>query len=154
MKKQLFVLGMVSAFALCGCHGTKKVDFAKFKEEVNKLEEVKVTSVKISGKYDGTKVNLTYEIPQTLGQGLDSLLDGVGGKYNEAESAGISVALAYETPSAFAIAEDSDLTYYVGMGFKVKEEKSSAEWNGKGLLASYKAKDDKHSCNFTFSWKK
>ena len=50
MKKHLFVLGMVSAFALCGCHGTKKVDFAKFQEEVKALEEVKVTEVKLSGK--------------------------------------------------------------------------------------------------------
>ena len=154
MKKQLFVLGMVSAFALCGCHGTKKVDFAKFKEEVNKLEEVKVASVKITGKYDDTKVNLTYEFAQTLGQGLDALLDGATGKYNEAESAGIAIAIGAQTPAAYAIAEDSDVEYYVGMGFKVKAKEGSMEWAKNGLLASYKAKTDDHSCNFTFNFKK
>lgn len=154
MKKQLFVLGMASVFALTGCHGIKKVEYAKFKEEVNKLEEVKVVSVKITGKYDGTKVNLTYEIPQSAGNIVDSLIDGVTGKYNEAESAGISVAMMYETPAAFTVAEDSKLTYYTGMGFKVKEDKSAVEWNGKGLLSSYKAESDDHKCNFSFSWKK
>ena len=154
MKKQLFILGMASVFALTGCHGIKKVEYAKFKEEVNKLEEVKVVSVKITGKYDGTKVNLTYEIPQSAGNIVDSLIDGVTGKYNEAESAGISVAMMYETPAAFTVAEDSKLTYYTGMGFKVKEDKSAVEWNGKGLLASYKAESDDHKCNFSFSWKK
>ena len=154
MKKQLFVLGMVSAFALCGCHGTKKVDFATFKEEVNKLEEVKVASVKITGKYDDTKVNLTYEWPQSAGQGLDALIDGVTGKYNEAESAGISIATSSKTPAIYTVAEDSDVTYYVGMGFKMKGEDGSMEWGKNGLLASYKAKTDDHSCNFTFHWKK
>ena len=154
MKKQLFVLGMVSAFALCGCHGTKKVDFAKFKEEVNKLEEVKVASVKISGKYDDSKVNLTYEWPQSAGQGLDALIDGVTGKYNEAEAAAISIATSYKTPAVFNVAEQSDVEYYVGMGFKVKGKEGSMEWAKNGLLASYKAKTDDHSCNFTFHWKK
>ena len=31
MKKQLFVLGMTSVFALTGCHGIKKVEYAEFK---------------------------------------------------------------------------------------------------------------------------
>ena len=154
MKKHLFILGMVSTFALTGCHGTKKVEFAKFKEEVNKLEEVKVASVKITGKYDGTKVNLNYEWPQSAGNVLDSLIDGVTGKYNEAESAGISIAVAAKDPKGYAIIEDSSCEYYVGMGFKVKAEEGSMEWAKNGLLASYKAKTDDHSCSFTFSWKK
>ena len=154
MKKQLFVLGMVSAFALCGCHGTKKVDFATFKDEVNKLEEVKVVSVKITGKYDDSKVNLTYEWPQSAGQGLDALIDGVSGKYNEAESTAIGIATSYKTPAVFTVSEQSDVEYYVGMGFKLKGEEGSIEWAKNGLLASYKAKTDDHSCNFTFHWKK
>ena len=154
MKKQLFVLGMASVFALTGCYGTKKVEFAKFKEEVDKLESVEVKAVKITGKYDGTKVNLTYEFAQTAGQGLDALIDGLTGKYNEAEEAGISVAVAAKTPAMYAIAEDSKCEYFVGMGFKVKGEGGAMEWAKNGLLASYKAKDDKHSCSYTFSWKK
>ena len=154
MKKQLFVLGMVSAFALCGCHGTKKVEFKAFCDEVNKLEEVKVASVKISGKYDDTKVSLTYEWPQSAGNLLDSALDSLTGKYNEAEQAGIYLATGYKTPAAFTLAEEDGAEYYIGMGFKVKEKEGSIEWAKNGLLASYKAKSDNHSCNFTFSWKK
>ena len=154
MKKHLFVLGMVSAFALCGCHGTKKVEFKAFCDEVNKLEEVKVASVKITGKYDDSKVNLTYEWPQSAGNVLDSLIDGVSGKYNEAESAAISIATSCKTPAVYTVAEQDGVEYYVGMGFKVKAEEGAMEWGSNGLLASYKAKADNHSCNFTFSWKK
>ena len=154
MKKQLFVLGMVSAFALCGCHGTKKVDFATFKDEVNKLEEVKVASVKITGKYDDSKVNLTYEWPQSAGNLLDSALDSLSGKYNEAEQAGISIATMCKTPAVYTVAEQDGVEYYIGMGFKLKGEDGAMEWGNNGLLASYKAKEDNHSCNFTFSWKK
>lgn len=154
MKKHLFVLGMVSAFALCGCHGTKKVEFKAFCDEVNKLEEVKVLSVKISGKYDGTKVNLTYEWPQSAGNVLDSLIDGVSGKYNEAESTAIGIATGCKTPAVYTVAEDSKVEYYVGMGFKIKGEEGSIEWAKNGLLASYKVKDSDHTANFTFNWKK
>ena len=100
MKKitNLITLG-IAVFSLAACAAGNKVSEEKFKEEVNKLEEVKVASVKISGKYDDTKVNLTYEWPQSAGQGLDALIDGVTGKYNEAESAAISTATSCKTPA-------------------------------------------------------
>ena len=154
MKKSLFVLGMVSAFALCGCHGTKKVEFNAFCDEVNKLEEVRVVSVKITGKYDGTKVNLTYDWPQSAGNLLDSALDSLGGKYNEAESAGIGIATSAKTPALYTVKEAENVTYYVGGGFKIKGEDGAMEWAKNGLLASAKAKDSNHEYSFTFSWKK
>ena len=148
MKKQLFVLGMVSTFALTGCHGLKKVEYAKFDEEVKKLEDIKMKSVKISGNVEGDKVNFTYEIPQTAGSVLDSALDAVGGKYNAAETKAYSFALLFQSPKG--VGEDDKTEYYVGMGFKVKAEKAAMEWSGKGVLANYK--DENTKLNFT--WKK
>ena len=153
MKKHLLVLGMASMLALTGCHGLSKVDYAKFKEKVDaaceKTPEVK--QVKISGKYDGEKVKVTYDIPQSAGQALDSLLDV--GKYNKYESGAIAIAMTYQTPkSCYTVSgEGADgVTYYTGMGFKVKDEKNTLEWNGKGLLASAKGEDG----SLTFSWVK
>ena len=139
---------MASVFALTGCHGIKKVEYAKFDEEVKKLEDIKMQSVKIKGEVEGDKVNFTYEIPQTAGQGLDSLIDAVGGKYSVPETKAYTVALALQSPKG--VGEDDKTEYYVGMGFKVKSDKNSAEWSGKGVLASYKAENTKLS----FSWKK
>ena len=148
MKKQLFILGMASVFALTGCHGIKKVEYAKFDEETKKLEDIKMASVKIKGNVEGDDVNFTYEIPQTAGSVLDSALDAVGGKYSVPETKAYSFALMFQSPKG--IGEDDKTEYYVGMGFKVKAEKASMEWNGKGVLASYKDENTK----LNFSWKK
>ena len=155
MKKHLLVLGMASMLALTGCHGLSKVDYAKFKEKVDaaceKTPEVK--QVKISGKYDGEKIKVTYDIPQTAGSIIDSALDSLGGKYSKSESAAIAVALAYKTPkSCYTVSGEGaeGVTYYTGMGFKVKDEKNTLEWAGNGLLASAKGEDGQLS----FTWKK
>lgn len=146
MKKQLFVLGMASVFALSGCHGIKKVEFAKFCEEVKALEEVKVESVKISGVINDGKVKFTYEIPQNL----SSVVGAATGDYNKYELAAISVATMAQTPAMYTIAEAEGATYYTGLGFKVKMEDGKVEWNSKGLLASIEGKD----IDLSFSWKK
>ena len=155
MKKGLFLLGMSSMLALTGCHGISKVDYAKFKEKadaaIEKAPEVK--AVKISGKYDGEKVKVTYEIPQTIGAGIDSLISGLSGKYTSAESYAIGVAISYKLPSAFYTLNgegEEGVTYFTGAGFKVKDEKRTFEWGGNALLAS--AKSDKAS--LSFSWVK
>ena len=146
MKKQLFILGMASAAALTGCHGLKKVGFEDFCGKVKELKEVSPKTVKISGKVDGDKVNFTYEIPQSIGGAVDSIIDVATGKYSEAEMK----AAEYISPiGGYTLLEDSSLTYFTGMGFKVKSDKKTVEWNGKGLTASYK--DEKASLNF--SWK-
>ena len=146
MKKQLFILGMASVFALTGCHGIKKVEYAKFDEETKKLDDIKMKSVKIKGSVEGTDVNFTYEIPQTAGQGLDALLGA--GDYSLKETEAYTLALTFQSPKG--IGEHDDTEYYVGMGFKVVSGKNSMEWNGKGVLASYQAENSKLS----FSWKK
>lgn len=149
--KKLLVLAVLPTMALAACHGLSKADFSKFCEKVDAAckETPEVKQVKISGKYDGEKVKLTYDIPQTAGSALDSLVDGLTGKYNRAESAAISVAIAEKTPSGYTVKEDENLKYYTGMGFKVVDEKkNTVEWNGKGLLASVKGENT--SLNFTW----
>ena len=148
MKKNLFILGMASVFALTGCYGLKKVEYSKFDEETKKLEDIKMQSVKIKGSVEGTDVNFTYEIPQSAGGILDSAIDAVSGKYSVPQTKAYTLALTFQSPKG--IGEDDKTEYYVGMGFKVKAEKASMEWNGKGVLASYK--DENSKLNFT--WKK
>ena len=153
MKKRLLVLGAASLFALSGCHGLSKVDYAKFKEKVDALEEVKCKQVKISGKIEGEKVKLTYDIPQTAGAGLDSALDALSGKYNKYELEAISVATAEKTPAYYTVSEDEKLTYYTGMGFKVVTPDAKYEYSGKGFLASVKGKINGTEYNFSVSYK-
>ena len=155
MKKQLLVLGLASIFALSGCHGISKVDYAKFKEKVDaaceKTPEVK--QIKISGKYNDEKIKVTYDIPQTAGSAIDSAIDALGGKYSKNELAAIAVATTYQTPkSCYTLSGEGaeGVTYYVGMGFKVKDEKNTLEWNGKGLLSSAKGEEG----SLSFSWVK
>ena len=147
MKKQLFILGMASVFALTGCHGIKKVEYAKFCEEVKKLEDVDAKSVTVSGKLNGDKVEkFTYEFPQSAGGVVDSILDIAGGKYSavQLEAAGHAEGL-----SAYTVTELDGYSYYTGMGFKVKNDKKTVEWNSKGLTTSYKEGET----SLSFTWK-
>ena len=151
--KKFTVLALLPAFALAGCHGLSKTEYSKFVEKVDaaceKTPEVK--QVKISGKYDGEKVKVTYDIPQTAGAIIDAALDA--GKYNKYESGAISVALSYKTPkSVYTVSGEGaeGVTYYTGMGFKYKSEKNTLEWNGKGLLTSAKGEQG----SLTFTWVK
>lgn len=148
MKKQLFVLGMTSVFALTGCHGIKKVEYAEFKEEVNKLEEVKVSEVKISGKLDGDKVNVKWSTDTSI---VSLALDT---NHSDNEKAAYIVAMGLKTPALYAAAEADGVTYYTGMGFKMKSEDGSIEWDSKGLLAKMQAKEDGKEYNLSFTWKK
>ena len=141
-------------FALTGCHGLMKADYAKFKEEVREAckDTPEYKQVKIKGTYDSIKVDLTYEIPNSVGSALDSLISGLTGTYNKGEAAGISIASTYKTPELFIVGDEGNekYTYYTTLGFKVETGDATYEWNGKGTLASYKA----GSNSFSFSWVK
>ena len=148
MKKQLLVLGMASMFALSGCAGISKVDFAKFKEKVDALSEVKVQEVKVSGEYDGKKIKFSAKV----GDAVDNALTLATLTKEDADKGALyTVALAEKKHAVYAVSEDSNLTYYTGLGFKVVDEKkNTTEWNSKGLLSSMKGENTKLS----FSWKK
>ena len=145
MKKSLFVLSLTSLLALTGCHGLKKVNFDEFKSGVKEAEKApEYKAVKITGKVDGKKVNFTYEFPKSWGGLLDSALDALGDKYNEAEKA----AAGYMTSNSiswYTASENEDYTYYVSYGYKVKGKDFTVEWDKYANFASYK--DDKVTVN-------
>ena len=154
MKKSLFLLGMASAFALTGCYGLLKSDYAKFKEKA--VEACKETpdfkQVKIKGEYDAKKVDLTYDIPDSFGSGVDSLIEVLTGKYNAGELAGIDVAAKYEKVTSFTGSDEGNdkYAYYTLLGFKVETDSATYEYNFSGILAGYKS----GSTTFSFGWVK
>lgn len=151
MKKQLFILGMASVFALTGCHGLKKVEYAKYEEAVKKLSVPKVKEVKVSGKYNGVSVKYTYEIKDNL---FSQLAEGVSlafdGEVSTENKLAVELALGSKTP---ILLESDKLTYYTGMGFKVKGEDGVTEWTGKGLLAKTESTNSNLTYKLSVSWK-
>ena len=160
MKKRFLLLGMASVFALTGCHGTKKVEFKEFGEEVKKLSEQKefsVEKVKVSGKYEGESFKaFTVELKSETAPELD---DTQKKAYVVAE-ASASVAIVYTALAAgyVVVGEDAikGMTFYVGNGFKIKSEKdgekSSAEYDKRGLLVSLKSSKDKKATSISLKW--
>lgn len=138
MKKNLFILGMASIFALTGCHGTKKVEFNEFKEKADaaiaKAPEVDYTTY--NGKYGDEKIKFSTN------QGVAS--------YSVAEAA-VALALgAFKRVDATYVFSGE---FYVGFGFKVVTSDCKYEYNGKGYLASVKGKIDGTEYNFSVSHK-
>ena len=78
---------------------------------------------------------------------FDSLVDTVTGKYSGRQLEAIS---HIESLDAYTLSESDRVTYYTGMGFKIKTEDKTVEWNAKGLTTSYKSGDT----NLSFTWKK
>ena len=142
MKKNLFVLGMASVFALTGCHGVKKVSFEDFKKKANEVVEKapKVDYISYNGKYGDEKVKFST--------------NQSAASYSLTEAA---VALALGTidrvDSMYVYASGSDTEFYTGMGFKVVSGAAKYEYTGKGYLASVKGKIDGKEFNFSVSHK-
>lgn len=159
MKKNLFILGMASVFALTGCHGTKKVEFKEFGEEVAKLSEQKfeVEKVKVSGKYEGESFKaFTIELKSEKEPELD---DTQKKAYFVAEASASVVAVYTAISMGYAVVGEEavkGMTFYVGNGFKIKSEKdgekSSAEYDKRGLLVSLKTSKDKKATNISLKW--
>ena len=154
MKKHLLILGLASVFAITGCAGISKVDYAKFKEKVEaaceKTPEVKEVSIK--GKIDGAEVKFTAAFSDAASNTITLAklaLDDAN------KGAAYTLAMAMKTPYAVAEAgEDEKTSYYVGAGFKVKSEDGVAEWRSNTLLASYKSTVENHEAKLSFTWKK
>ena len=138
MKKNLFILGMASIFALTGCHGTKKVEVSEFKEKADaaiaKAPEVDYTTY--NGKYGDEKIKFSTN------QGVAS--------YSVAEAA---VALALGAVKRVDATYSFSGEFYVGFGFKVVTSDCKYEYNGKGYLASVKGKINGTEYNFSVSHK-
>ena len=125
----------VSAFCLAGC--ASKVDYAKFHEEaVNvKQHNFKKASVNVDsqGNITGISVKGTVKFIYNGGWQIDA--EDQSGAAVKAE------ASLYIAMTAAAVKEDENLEYYAGGSFKVvdKENKTTTEYNGFGLLTSYKS---------------
>ena len=141
MKKNLLVLGVASLLALTGCHGLAKAEYAKFKEKADKAVESakKVDYVTYKGKYGDEKISFSTN------QGLAS--------YSLAEAAVEATLSAVGRVDAFTVAENSDYTYYTGLGFKVVTPDAKFEYTGKGFLSSVKGKINGTEYNFSVSYK-
>ena len=164
MKKKFLLLGMASVFALTGCHGTKKVEFKEFGEEVKKLADVEFTvkEVKVSGKVEDEKFKAFTVNIEAVEKGEEPELDDTQKKAFVVGSAAASVGLVYTALAvAYGLAgEDAikGMTFYVGNGFKIKSEKeevkSSAEYDKRGMLVSYKSTNkDKKVTQLSLRWK-
>ena len=142
MKKNLFVLGMASVFALTGCHGIKKVSFEDFKKAADEVVEKapKVDYVSYNGKYGDEKIKFSTN------QSASS--------YSIAEAA-VAIALgAIDRVDAMYVYGGSDkVEFYTGLGFKVVDAEAKYEYTGKGFLASVKGKIDGKEYNFSVSHK-
>jgi len=141
MKKNLFVLAMASVFALTGCHGLAKTEYAQFKEKADKAVESaqKVDYVTYKGKYGDEKISFSTN------QGIAS--------YSLSEAAVEAALSLVGRVDSFTVAENSDYTYYTGFGFKVVTPDAKYEYTGKGFLAGVKGKIKGTEYNFSVSYK-
>lgn len=154
MKKNLFILGMASVFALTGCHGTKKVEFAKFKEAVEKAVEKTpaVSEVKFKGEYKGEKINFSAKFSDDAVEYAKVLASLALESEIKAEI--YSLAGSLKTPSVYSVKEMDKVEYFTGAGFKIKSENSTIEWTSKALLAKAVSTEEGQKANITVSWKK
>ena len=144
MKKNLFVLGIASVFALTGCHGISKCSFEEFKEAASKAVEnaPKVDEIIWKGNLDGDKFNISSKT---------SVAD-----LSLKELAIKTFLLTFDSVAWAYQAEVKDATYYKGLGFKVVEGDDKYEWNSKGYLAKISVKDDgkAYTVNVTHKYSK
>jgi len=148
MKKNLLLLGMASVFALTGCHGTKKVEFKEFGEEVANISgDFKAEKVKVSGKVEGESFKAYTVSMSDKNPELDD-------KQTKAYAVCLPSVTVAELSALLAIQGSltglDDYSFYVGNGFKVtyenKDSKAKAkyEYDKNGMLVSlYQVKDSK-----------
>ena len=72
-------------------------------------------------------------------------------KFHEKATAVKTASLVYIVQTAAAVGEDDNLEYYAGSTFKVveKDSKATTEFNGFGLLTSYKSDSMKVSISYS-----
>ena len=137
--KFLKVLPMlaVASFCLMGC--ASKCDYAKFHEKATAVKEhsFKKASVKVDSSSDiaGVSIDVKGTVKYIYNNGWQISDEDTNGAAVQAASA------LYIVMTAAAVGEDDALEYYAGSSFKVvnKENKVTTEFNGFGLLTSYKS---------------
>ncbi len=134
------ILGLAATTMLVGCSNLKKVSFADFKAEVEKIEKHEYKKVEVSGyvKMGDAKVedSATYE-----GDELKAF------------------AVGYKI-DVYAVAEKKGATYYVGDGFKIEAEdeglKGYVEFDKYGYVTKTSASGEvngiKYEEEMTLKW--
>ena len=136
----------VSAFCLAGC--ASKVDYAKFHEEaVNvKQHEFKKATVKLDGSKDvgGLSIAIKGSVKYIFNNTWQIADD------DSSEAAVQTASLVYIAMNASLVDENENYEYYAGGSFKVvdKEANVTSEYNGFGLLTSYKSDAMKVSISY------
>ena len=127
----------VASFCLMGC--ASKCDYAKFHDKATAVKQhsFKKASVKIdsSSNLAGISVDVKGTVKYIYNGGWQ--LDA-----NDENGAAVqTAATVYIIQTAAGVGEDDGLEYYAGSTFKVvvKDTKATTEYNGFGLLTSYKA---------------
>ena len=137
----------VASFCLAGC--ASKCDYAKFHEKATavKAHSYKKASVKINSSSNvvGVSVELKGTVKYIYNGGWE--LDA-----NDDNGAAVQAAsLVYILQTAAGVGEDENYEYYAGSSFKVvvKDSKATTEFNGFGLLTSYKDNNTKVSISYS-----
>ena len=127
----------VASFCLMGC--ASKCDYAKFHEKATAVKEhsFKKASVKVDSSTE--VLGVSAEVKGTV-----KYIYNGGWQISDDDNNGAAVQAAaslYIVMTAAAVGEDDALEYYAGSSFKVvnKENKVTTEFNGFGLLTSYKS---------------
>jgi len=137
----------VSAFCLAGC--ASKVDYAKFHEEATNVKEhsFKKATVKLDGSSNlaGLKIELKGSVKYIYNNGWQISED------DTSEAAVQAASALYIAMNAALVGESENYEYYAGGSFKVvdKENNVTQEFNGFGLLTSYKSDDMKASISYS-----
>ena len=137
----------VASFCLVGC--ASKCDYAKFHEKATAVKEhsFKKASVKINSSSNvvGVSVELKGTVKYIYNGGWE--LDA-----NDDNGAAVQAAsLVYILQTAAGVGEDENYEYYAGSSFKVvvKDSNATTEFNGFGLLTSYKDSGTKVSISYS-----
>ena len=127
----------VSAFCLAGC--ASKVDYAKFHEEALNVKQhsFKKASVNVDSQSEIAGISASVK-------GTVKYIYNGGWQIDAEDQSGAAVKAAaslYIAMTAAGVSEEDGLEYYAGGSFKVvnKENKVTTEFNGFGLLTSYKS---------------
>ena len=139
--KKLLVLAVLPTMALAGCNGISKCSFEDYKEAASKAVEKapEVDEIIWKGKYDGEKIDFSSK-------------DSIGDLTIKENLLRAGLLLIDRVDSSYAV-ENSNATYYKGMGFKVVDGDDKMEYNAKGYLAKIVAKEDGKTYTLTVTHK-
>ena len=136
----------VASFCLMGC--ASKCDYAKFHEKATavKAHSFKKATVNVDGSSSlvGISVAIKGSVKYIYNGGWQISDD------DKNEVAVQTAATLYIVQTAAAVGEDDGLEYYAGSTFKIvdKDSKATTEYNGFGLLTSYKSDSMKVSIKY------